>query len=95
MKITIVLDDGTRHKANRPHSESTYVTIPHACPACAKAAPVRISGTGIEHTSRDTYFAGAVALCCKKWIGTIETKVDTMFGIEEDERVTNGPWKVY
>jgi hypothetical protein len=56
---------------------------------------LKISGTGIDRTTHDTYYAPAVAQCCRRRIGTIETRVSTVFGITEDELVLGGPWKVF
>jgi len=103
MKITIVLTNGKRHTARQLYQGSSYVVIatkcPHGCAAPVNATrdevQLKVSGTGIKHRTHDTYFADAVALCCMRKIGTIETKVETIFGIEEDERVMNGPWRVY
>ena len=106
MKITIVLDDGSRHKAKLPYDGATHLVLdldcPHGCkrryvanPNSMEQEPLKVAGSGIKHHNRDTYFADAIALCCKKKIGTIETKVSTVFGIEEDEAVLNGPWRVY
>jgi len=109
MKITIVLDNGTRHKARLPYEGAHHIELriakcPHGCGAICDALDatgaamppfIKVAGSGIKHTSRDTYFADAIALCCRRKIGTIETQVDTVFGIEEDERVLNGPWRVY
>ncbi len=112
MKITIVLDDGSRYVAKLPYEGAPHceVKLPlaKACD-CAKAearkasargpdvqAELFISGTGIKHQNHDTVFADAIALCCKRKIGTIETKLATLFGIEEDERVMSTPgWKVF
>jgi len=94
MKITIVLDDGSRHRARLPYDNATHVLCKIACPHCKTKDPdgsIKISGTGIKHTTRDTYFADAIATCCMRKIGTIETSVETLFGIDEDERVLNGP----
>jgi hypothetical protein len=102
LDITIVLDNGIRHTATLPYDGATDVRVSIACPhGCERkvvlghALPLKVRGTGIEHTSHDTYFAGAIALCCKRRIGTIETRMATIFGIEEDSRVLAGPWKVY
>lgn len=108
MKITIVLDNGTRRVAKLPYENAPFVVMRCECPnGCAETkadnrigseieAHTKISGTGIKHHNHDTFFADAIALCCKKKIGTIETKVETLFGIEEDELVLSGRYgKVY
>jgi hypothetical protein len=100
MKITIVLDNGSRRKAHQPYDNARHVEIDMLCPnGCLhKAAPqpLKISGSGIKHCSHDTYYADAVALCCMKKIGTIEVRVSTIFGIEEDEIINSGRYgRVY
>jgi hypothetical protein len=98
MKITIVLDNGSRHKARLPHEHASHVEIALLCPnGCShRFTPLKISGTGIKHHNHDTYFADAIALCCKRKIGTIEAKVSTIFGIEEDEIINSGRYgRVY
>lgn len=63
----------------------------HRC-QCGHAAVV---GGGKYVETRDTY--AAVALCqkCGKRVGTFRAKVDTLFGIEEDERVYGMGIKIY
>jgi hypothetical protein len=53
------------------------------CPACG-AEPAHARGTGITHHDHDSYYARAVSLCCKQDIGEMRTRVDTIFGIDED-----------
>ena len=82
MKVTIVdSETGKRHRA-RVAASGKHAEI-EACPRCG-ATPGVIQGTGITHHNHDTYFAPAVATCCDAPIGTIETRVDTFFGIDED-----------
>jgi hypothetical protein len=93
MKVSIVDASGQRHRA-RVAENGEFATIA-ACPSCG-AAPCEVQGTGITHHNYDTYFAPAVARCCGNGIGTIEAKVDTFFGIEEDEAVLrHGRARVY
>jgi len=101
MKITLVIGDA-RHNAELPYDGATHVTCNADCPhGCIRPSELglklrmKVRGNGIQRRTHDTYFARAVALCCDKEIGTLETRVDTIFGIEEDERVTSGPWRVY
>lgn len=61
-------------------------TAEGACPGCG-AEPFLIQGTGRHRFNRDTYKAGGVSKCCSQNVGWIFAKVDTLFGIEEDEAV--------
>lgn len=65
-----------------------------ACPKC-KHDPFLVAGTGQSVESHDTYRADAVCLSCKERVGVLRVQVETIFGVEEDERVQGGPWKVY
>ncbi|TMQ11961.1 MAG: hypothetical protein E6J90_33075 [Deltaproteobacteria bacterium] len=91
MTVVIVDADGKQHVA-RIAETGAYVTIA-ACPSCHAAQP-QIRGTGITHHDHDTYYARAVARCCSAAL-RMETRVDTIFGIEEDERVLHGRPRVY
>ncbi len=102
MKITIALSDGSRHDAMLPYDGAAHVTAsldcPHGCPTPVVLGirhRLSVRGAGIERRAHDTYFASAVALCCGRRIGTLETQISTLFGIQEDEMVLAGPWKVY
>ena len=92
VKVSVVDGSGVRHAA-RVAENSNYVTIDR-CPNC-RAEPCDVQGTGITHHDHDTHYAAAVALCCRQRIGTLEACVDTIFGIDEDERVLNGRPRVY
>jgi hypothetical protein len=96
MKITVEID-GFRHLARAPHAEADHVVLVGVpkCPKCKHEAPVKVAGAHKRIESHDTYAADATLLCCKQRVGAMRVKVDTIFGIEEDERVLNGPWRVY
>lgn len=92
MKVTIIDGAGKRH-AVRVAENGEFVTLTN-CPECGSGEPT-IRGTGITHHDHDTYYARAVARCCGSSFG-METKVDTIFGIEEDEAVLlRGRARVY
>jgi hypothetical protein len=66
-----------------------------ACPHCGEK-PMKVQGTGKHIESHDTYAAGAICLCCGKSVGTLRARMDTIFGLEEDERVlVHGRARVY
>jgi hypothetical protein len=90
MKITVEIE-GKKHAAK---SEGNYVVVAGACPHC-KTEPFNVRGKGINKTDRDSHYADGHCLKCDARVGTIRVKLDTIFGLEEDERVLNGPWKVY
>lgn len=46
-----------------------------------------VSGTGRHIAGRDTYKADAVCAKCGDTVGTLLAKVETLFGLEEDEAV--------
>lgn len=91
MKVTIIDADEHRHPA-RIAENGKHVTIA-ACPACGAGHPA-IRGTGRTHHDHDTYYARARAACCGAEL-RMETAVDTIFGIDEDERVLLGRCRVY
>lgn len=98
MKITVEID-GRKLVAKQPFPHADHVRVPTMtkCPACGVAheegLPVMGSGNHIEN--HDTYKATALGKCCGKVLGVIRVKVSTIFGIEEDERVLNGRFRVY
>lgn len=101
MKITLALSD-SRHDATLPYDGAAHVTVavpcPHGCKprvALGITLHLKVRGVGIERTTYDTHYAPAVAMCCERRIGTLETQMSTVFGIAEDERVLSGAWKVY
>jgi hypothetical protein len=91
VRVVVIDADDRRHVATIAES-GECVTIA-ACPSCHTARP-QIRGTGITRHDHDTYYAHAVACCCGAGL-RMETRVDTIFGIEEDERVLRGRLRVY
>lgn len=64
------------------------------CPSC-KASDAEVQGQGIERHDHDTYYARAMCMSCGERVGTLETTVSTIFGIEEDRAATQGRARVY
>ena len=93
MKITVSVG-GTKRAATRPFEGADHVVATGACPHCS-IEPFKVRGSGISRNDHDSYYADAECVACGKFVGTIRAKMDTLFGIEEDERVLNGPYKVY
>lgn len=94
MKVTVI-DSATnvRHRATVAGNRK-YVTI-ERCPVCG-AEPGEVAGIrGTQSHDHDTYRAEAATICCDTRLGTIEMRVSTVFGIDEDEAVLNGRPRVY
>jgi hypothetical protein len=93
MKITITLHDGeVRRLVPLPSGERAAAEGP--CPLCG-AEELAVAGTGTYREGHDTYAARGITLCCGEPCGTIRAQVDTIFGIEEDDRVLHGRCRVY
>lgn len=88
--------DGRSLKPKEPmHGHHTYGVFGVACPEC-KTNPARVSGRkGTMTHDHDTYKSEAGCYDCQAPMGTITVKVATLFGIEEDEAVLMGRWRVY
>lgn len=56
------------------------------CPGCG-LEPFFVVGHGASRHSRDTLRAGGRSVCCGEAVGWIYAKIDTIFGLEEDEAV--------
>jgi len=94
MKITIGVE-GKTYQATRPE-QSGHVEAAMKCLFCG-AEPLRAKGVGSNIVKGRDYYLNdnAVTLCCNKPIDFIKSEFDTIFGLEEDEQVLNGPWRVY
>lgn len=85
MKITLKMK-GSTHKVKLPYEGASYAEIPDMkCPHCHE--DLTVQGTGKHIASHDTYAADAICVKCKKFVGELQAKVNTLFGIEEDQRV--------
>lgn len=91
MKVTVIDADDREHAATVAENGS-FVTIDR-CSSCQAENPA-IRGTGITHHDHDTYYADAVAQCCGAAM-RMQTKVSTIFGIDEDNAVLNSRPRVY
>lgn len=92
MRIRLKLKDGSARKA-RPGEQKSLVD--GACPSCG-AEPFYVAGDGARPSADDrAYECTAYCLACKARVGTVRAEVDTLFGVEEDERVLHGRCRVY
>lgn len=94
MRVTLRFEDRT-YSAQAPPPGAPAAEVPAlACPHCGEQ-PLRAAGRGIRETTHDTYVADAACQACGGAVGTLRAQVDTIFGIEEDERVLHGRARVY
>jgi hypothetical protein len=92
-KIMLHLDDGTVLKVPDPEDVPDATMPGVACPAC-KAEPLVVHGFGRRH-DYDTFYADAMCMQCQARVGELRVKVNTLFGISEDEAVLQGRCRVY
>lgn len=93
MKVTVSVK-GKTHSATRPFPKADHVVLTIPCPFCG-VEPMKARGVGGMVKSHDSYRSDAITTCCGKPLDWIKATFDTIFGLEEDERVLNGPWRVY
>lgn len=94
--MKVVLETGAVTLAVRTERGLPYAFVETECPACGAPAPFKVAGKERRVASHDTYVADAHAVCCKKHVGTLRVKVETLFGVAEDEAVlTHGRARVY
>jgi len=72
----------------------SFCTVDGECPTCGESS-FKVRGTGKRIGAHDEWHADGFAICCDEHVGTLVVKVDTIFGIEEDEAVLNGRARVY
>jgi hypothetical protein len=91
----LVLVMGNRKiRLKQPEEGVAKVEVPkEVCPHCKENLVV--AGGGKRIKNHDTYAAPAVCLACNHWVGELELKVSTLFGLEEDERVFSMGFKIY
>lgn len=75
--------------------DGSIFTAEMSCPGC-RAQPFKLRQvTNKVRYSEELYRAGAECIACGDPVGYVYEKPDTIFGIDEDERVLAGPWRVY
>lgn len=95
MKIKFHPNDGPARKAKLPHADADHCVVDGACPHCG-ATPFKAAGAkGTMVKGHDTYTSDGGCVGCKVVTGKLVVTVNTLFGIEEDERVLLGRCRVY
>lgn len=105
MKVYLHPKEGRRVRAHLPHPQCDHVLVPGACPACGTSLEDdrgrtvhKVAGrAGSMVREHDRYVSTAACVGCGEVLGRLVAVVSTIFGLEEDERMT-GPsrrWRVY
>ena len=95
MIVTLTTRDGDVLPAEAVPGGAT-ATVQATCPACA-TRPMQVHGRGMvrdPESQRDTYRATAACVCGEP-AGVLRVQIETLFGIDEDERVLHGRCRVY
>jgi len=95
VKITIHIGEDEVRDGSLKFPTAERVDVDGSCPLC-KHEPFQVSGkNGTTEQSRDSITQDAVCRACDEVVGKVKVTFDTIFGIEEDERVLGGPHKVF
>ena len=93
MKITLTTNEGRRLVGSLAFPEAEQVDFKLADAHCGGE---HLTARGGDPTiDYDTYTSKAVCAVCGDHLGTLTVRVNTLFGIEEDQRVLNGRARVY
>jgi hypothetical protein len=88
----ILLIKGKQHKL-KPFQQFAEAKIP--CPKCGES-PLQVHGDGQSVSDDDRYYRSrGFSKCCGELVGEIRAYPNTLFGLEEDERVQSGRYRVY
>lgn len=94
MRIILRNAKGAEFECIKRYHDAPTVDVPGVpCEACKR--PLSVRGKGARETERDVYEAEAVCADCSATAGRLIVTLGSIFGAEEDARVTGGPWKVY
>lgn len=83
----------------KPEPNVIAIEIPGIKCQCG-AEPMFVSGAGMRIATdvklrHDTYMANAVCVKCDGHVGILYAKMDTLFGLAEDERVMSMGVRIY
>lgn len=92
-KVTLKIDETIHPVTIEAEGLRAHVAID--CPGCKKKRPTYVGGKGMHIGGHDFYQSDAYAMCCLTPLGTMRAYMATLFGLEEDERVTAGRCRVY
>lgn len=97
MRITFTTDDGRSGEARVPYEGCQYVVVDSMHCECAPREPLFVAGIkdGLREKSDRHIVSKAGCARCKGGCGDLRVDFDTIFGLEEDDRVLNGRPRVY
>ena len=86
---------GPARKCKVPFEGADHAVAEGYCPHCM-VTPLKVAGVkGTMAKGHDTYTSDGGCLACNTVLGKLVVTVNTLFGIEEDERVLAGRCRVY
>jgi hypothetical protein len=91
VKIRLITREGTID-AKLPHEGAKFVEVAYPCSECGSFQVAGVQSTIVR--GHDTYRSKAVCVGCGHACGELEAKVETIFGLAEDELVMQRP-RVY
>lgn len=94
-KITFTVNaDGSVYSAALPAPDSSYASVEGW--TCAKCGGSAVAGSGRRIESHSVYASDGGCVACKTISGVIRVQVvDTLFGLEEDERIASMGVRIY
>ena len=90
----VSLDDGNRRRTVEVIADGRGAIADGECPHC-EAFPFSVGGHGKHIEGHGTYAADASCIACGERVGVLRARVETLFGLEEDEAMMNGRARVY
>lgn len=89
MRVDLLLEAGGETlTATVPYAGAAHVEVDAECPHC-HVKPLHVAGVrGTEEEGFDTITAKAGCVGCRGLLGKLVVTMSTVFGIEEDRRVT-------
>lgn len=95
MQISIEIPNAPTRKAKPPYRDADHVVVDGTCPLCAADVFKCIGKIDEQTHTQDTTTAPALTRCCGQRVGKMLVKFSTIFGVEEDNIVLNGRYRVY
>lgn len=95
MKITLRTNDKADHNCSLPYEGAAAVDVDDGttCNHCDEV--LRVYSNQHQSCGDGSVKGRALCLSCKKEVGFLFVEFNTIFGLEEDQRVLNGRCRVY
>lgn len=95
MKIEVIVQGVSLPLEPWSEDDARLVTQGISCPACKEPLAVFGNTATLERVDDETEEARAHCGSCKASVGRVRITYDTLFGLEEDDRVLKGRYRVY